>query len=166
MAAARSAAACSAASRASSSASAAPELTDALQALQLLCVNIVAHPEEATFRTVRLLNAHFQRSVARHPGGVEALLALGFAEVEDVGEEGAIVYVMEEPSLEDDYEGWAAWYDGVKRDRDALLEAMTARSIRPLPPATKGVGWSEGAQPQRAEMAECLTLHGQRGGGL
>ena len=35
-------------------------LADALQALQLLCSNVVAHPEEQRFRTIRLLNANFQ----------------------------------------------------------------------------------------------------------
>lgn len=142
------------------------ELTEALQALQLLCVNVAAHPEDSTFRTVRLLNGHFQSAVARHPGGVEALLALGFGETEDLGEEPAVVYVMEEPSLEDDYEGWADWFDGVKRDRDTLLAVMHARAIRPLPPATKGIGWNDAAPQRPAEMSECLTLHGQRGGGL
>ena len=51
-------------------------------------------------------------------------------------QENAIFYVMEEPSLEDDYERWAAWYDGVKASRDVLLAALQARDIRPLPPAT------------------------------
>ena len=62
----------------------ASQLTDVLQALQQLCVNVVAHPEEASFRTVRLLNAHFQEHVACRPGGVEALLALGFVESESI----------------------------------------------------------------------------------
>ena len=146
---------------------AAAELAEALQALQLLCVNIVAHPEEATFRTIRLLNARFQATVARFAGGVEALLALGFVEREDVGEETALFYVMEEPSLEDDYERWAAWYEGVKAHRDALLAVMADKGVRPLPAATKGTGWSEDTRatpPARTE--DPLTLHGQRGAGL
>ena len=82
-------------------------------------------------------------------------------------EEAAIFYVLEEPNLELDYEKWAAWYDGIKVHRDELLAAMDAEGIRPLPPAVKGTGWSEDTAPARpAEMSECLTLHGQRGGGL
>ena len=82
-------------------------------------------------------------------------------------EEAAIFYVLEEPNLELDYEKWAAWYDGIKVHRDELLAAMDAEGIRPLPPAVKGTGWSEDTAPARPpEMSECLTLHGQRGGGL
>ena len=55
-------------------------LADALQALLLLCANVVAHPEDQRFRTIRLLNAHFQATVARHRGGLEVLRALGFVE--------------------------------------------------------------------------------------
>ena len=75
---------------------------------------------------------------------------------------------MEEPSLDDDYEGWAAWYDAVKAHRDALADAMRARGIRTLPAATKGTGWHEAAprEEKKAEMADPLTLYGQKGGGL
>ena len=41
-------------------------LADALQALQLLCSNVVAHPEEQRFRTIRLLNANFQARRGMH----------------------------------------------------------------------------------------------------
>ena len=75
--------------------------------------------------------------------------------------------MLEEPNLEDDYEKWAAWFEGIKAHRDELLRAMDAHGIRPLPPASKGTGWSEATAPARpAELSDCLTLHGQRGGGL
>ena len=108
------------------------ELADALQALQLLCANVAAHPEEPRFRTtawsqrparlsdhterpwpwspghrpvrpkmtqhahlaapgppgtIKLLNPHFQRTVARHRGGIEVLLSLGFVERQAVDEQ-------------------------------------------------------------------------------
>ena len=117
---------------------------------------------------MRLLNGAFQQSVARHAGGVEVLLAIGFVERESLEEEDAsVLYVLEEPSLEDDFDGWSAWFDGVKAGRDRLLEAMGALGVRPRPAASKGLGWNEAApRPPRAEMADCLTLHGQRGGGI
>lgn len=59
-------------------------LADALQGLHLLCANIVAHPDDPRFRTIRLLNPHFQTSVASRPGGLEALVALGFGEHESM----------------------------------------------------------------------------------
>ena len=95
------------------------DLANCLQALQGMCTNVIARPEEASFRTIRLLNAHFQRTVARFPGGVECLIAMGFKEGESLGDEDAIFYVMDEPSLEDDYEGWASWYDGLSTSDDA-----------------------------------------------
>ena len=148
----------------------AADLAGALQALQALCVNVIAHPEDAAFRTVRLLNAAFQQSVARHAGGVEALLAMGFVEKESLDDEGALFLLMEEPNLELDYDGWGRWYDGVKASRDALLGRMESLGVRPVPPASKGTGWSEAtarSQPVRAaEVVGGLTLHGQRGGGI
>ena len=145
-------------------------LAGALQALQGLCVNVIARPEEASFRTIRLLNGPFQQTIARHAGGVEALLTLGFAERESLDDEEAIFYVMEEPSLEDDYERWALWYDGLKAARDELLRRMEGLGVRAVAPASKGTGWSEataGEEPARhAQPMGGLTLHGQRGGGI
>ena len=118
---------------------------------------MIAHPEDAAFRTVRLLNAAFQQSVARHAGGVEALLAMGFVEKESLDDEGALFLLMEEPNLELDYDGWGRWYDGVKASRDALLGRMESLGVRPVPPASKGTGWSEAtAQPQPVRAAEVV----------
>ena len=145
----------------------ASDLANALQALMLLCTNIVAHPDDPLFRKVRLLNASFQQSVARHPGGVEALLALGFEEVEGLEEEEALFYVLEEPNLEADIERWSNWYDGVKAHQAELQALMDELGVRVLPPAAKGTGWSENAPaPAPARPADNLTLHGQRGGGI
>ena len=141
------------------------ELADALQALQGMCTNVIARPEEASFRTIRLLNASFQRALARWPGGVEALLAIGFSERDSLGDEEAIFYVMDEPSLEDDYEGWAAWYDGLKASQEALLAIMATLNVRPVPPASKGTGWDQvSATPKPPDMTDCLTLTREHGG--
>jgi hypothetical protein len=144
------------------------EFASALQALHLLCANIVARPEEALFRKVRLLNASFQQTVARYPGGVEALLALGFEESETLeGDEEAVCYVLEEPNLEEDIERWGRWYDGIKAHQAELLGRMEAHGVRALPVAAKGTGWAEGmTAPAPARPADNLTLHGQRGGGI
>ena len=144
------------------------EFASALQALHLLCANIVARPEEALFRKVRLLNASFQQTVARYPGGVEALLALGFEESETLeGDEEAVCYVLEEPNLEEDIERWGRWYDGIKAHQAELIGRMEAHGVRALPVAAKGTGWAEGmTAPPPARPADNLTLHGQRGGGI
>mmetsp|Transcript_78877 Transcript_78877/g.156818 ORF Transcript_78877/g.156818 Transcript_78877/m.156818 type:complete len:158 (-) Transcript_78877:255-728(-) len=142
------------------------QVAAALQALQLMCSNIVARPEEAMFRTIRLLNGPFQQSVARHAGGVEALLAIGFVEAQSLGEEEAVFFVLEEPQLDEDPLGWASWYDGVKASRDTLLALMQTLGVRELPAAAKGTGWSEDTKVTPAQPDGALTLHGQRGGGL
>lgn len=142
-------------------------LAAALQALHLLCSNIIGRPEEATFRKVRLLNGAFQESVAQHAGGVEALLALGFDEVEGLEEEAALFYVMEEPNLELDLDGWGSWYDALKAHQAEIEALMDELGVRALPPAAKGTGWAEGTTaPAPARPADNLTLHGQHGGGL
>ena len=139
---------------------------EALQGVHSLCANVVAHPEESSFRSIRLLNGHFQQSVARHSGGVEVLMAIGFVEKDGVDEEGDLFYVLEEPNLEDDYERWADWYEGIKRDRDVIGEVMQAKGVRQLPAVTKGTGWSEMTEPRRPAQPDVMTLHGQKGGGL
>ena len=123
------------------------------------------------FRTVRLLNGAFQQSVARHAGGVEALLAMGFVESESLeSDEAALFLVLEEPSIDEDYEGWASWFDAIKASREQLQALMDELGVRALPPAAKGTGWSEATKPAEpsaaGQMSDCLTLHGQRGGGL
>jgi hypothetical protein len=142
------------------------QLADALQALHLLCTNVVAHPDDPKFRTVRLLNAAFQQTVARHPGGVEALVAIGFCEATLLEEEEAVCYILEEPSLEDDFERWAAWFDGVKAHRDQLETMMGELGVRTLPAAVKGTGWNENTKAPEPKHADLLTLHGQRGGAV
>lgn len=143
------------------------ELASAVQALHLLCSNALAYPEDARFRGVRLLNETFQQAVARHAGGVEVLLALGFIEREEAEEDGErlpqIVYRLEEPPLEEP-ERWAEWYAGVRSQRDELTAYLAAAAIPPLPPATRSLGWDE-AKPASLASHQVAVLHGQAGGG-
>ena len=75
--------------------------------------------------------------------------------------------MLEEPSLEDDYEAWATWYGGIKAHRERLEERLQALGVRALPAAAKGSGWTEDtAAPAPARPSDCMTLHGQRGGGI
>ena len=94
------------------------------------------------------------------------LLALGFVEREGLeAEELAVFYVLEEPSLDDDVEAWSAWFEAVKAHRATLTDRMEQLGVRCLPPAAKGADWSgHSVEPARPE--ECITLHGQRSGGL
>lgn len=145
----------------------AAEYQEALQALHLIASNAIAHPEEAHFRSLRLLNDHLQNSVARHAGGVEVLMALGFVERERVeGDTSVLHYVMEEPPI-DQIDAWARWFNGIKERRDALGTIMTAEGIRVLPTATRGGAHEAPAEPPPApKLAGMQVMHGQAGGGL
>ena len=74
-----------------------------------------------------------------------------------------VLLVLDEPSIDDDFEGWAAWFDELKARRDELAAFTASLGVRALPTATKGVGW--GDAPSRQAEAECATLHGQAGAG-
>ena len=97
---------------------------------------------------------------------MEALLAVGFVEKESLeNEEAALFYVLEEPSLEDDFDAWGAWYERIKAQRDALAERMGAAGVRTLPAATRGIGWSEKTNaPPTPQQVGGMTLHGLSGG--
>ena len=138
---------------------------DAVQAVHLLCANVVAHPDEPRFRRIRLVNPHFQATLARHAGGLEALLALGFIEREDVEPDDPSVYlILDEPELEADLDGWSRWYDALKTARDDVLAFMADAGIPPLPVAVKG-GDDVASWAERGPRDECEVLHGQAGGG-
>jgi len=54
--------------------------------------------------------------VARHRGGLEVLIALGFIERRSV-EDDELCLVLEEPPLELDLDAWSAWFE-TRKDRD------------------------------------------------
>lgn len=148
-----------------------PEHREALQALHLFASNAVAHPEDGHFRSIRLLNEHFQHAVARHPGGVEVLLALGFVERETLeGDTSILHYVMEEPPIEN-IDAWARWFDSIKERRDALGTIMLSEGIRILPTATKAAARAAdtpaaAATHRTSKTMDIQVLHGQSGGGI
>ena len=69
--------------------------------------------------------------MARHRGGLEVLLALGFVERRSV-EDDELCLVLEEPPLELDLDAWSAWSETrpLTRDRDRW------RNARPKPRTT------------------------------
>ena len=58
----------------------------ALQTLISIAENIIHKPKEEKFRRLKLGNAALQRKLLGLPGGLAALVALGFAEAEHEGE--------------------------------------------------------------------------------
>jgi hypothetical protein len=50
----------------------------ALKTLRRFADNVIGHPREAKYRSVRVGNKGFQRNLGSIPGGIEAMLALGF----------------------------------------------------------------------------------------
>ncbi|KAJ0409107.1 hypothetical protein P43SY_002241 [Pythium insidiosum] len=91
-----------------------------LQRLLVLVSNICASPENAAFRSIPKDNPHFHNDIGQHDGGHDALLSLGFREMEP--EAGKRVFVMEEPNLEEDLDKWSNWFDGLKVMKEFLEE--------------------------------------------
>ena len=60
-------------------------LGDLVWRLPRLLVPLAA-PSTYSSHPARLLNANFQATVAQQPGGLEALIAIGFKEVESIEE--------------------------------------------------------------------------------
>ena len=67
-----------------------------------------------------------QATVARHRGGLEVLIALGFIERRSV-EDDELCLVLEEPPLELDLDAWSAWFE-TRKDRDRKIEKRAAYS--------------------------------------
>ena len=64
--------------------------------------------------------------MARHRGGLEVLIALGFIERRSV-EDDELCLVLEEPPLELDLDAWSAWFE-TRKDRDRKIEKRAAYS--------------------------------------
>jgi hypothetical protein len=83
----------------------------ALSALLQLFQQINAHPEETNYRRIRRDHEKFHQDIGRHKGGREILIAAGF-------ELGAIdevpCFISKEPDIENDMDGWSAWFDLLK----------------------------------------------------
>jgi PUB domain len=95
----------------------------AIEALHTLFSQIVARPEEPTFRRIRRDHAKFHADIGRHKGGREVLLAAGFelGSIDDVP-----CFLSKEPNIEKDMDGWAAWFDLLKGALEAIEEQLIA----------------------------------------
>jgi DNA repair exonuclease SbcCD ATPase subunit len=93
----------------------------ALDALYTIFSQIVARPEEASFRRIRRDHAQFQQDIGRHQGGKELLIAAGFelGAIDDVPS-----FVSKEPNIEKDMDGWATWFDLLKATLDIIEKQM------------------------------------------
>ena len=74
------------------------ELKAAVRALLTFVGNVIAHPSEPRYRRVRMANAAFSTSLGSKPGGVDAMLAFGFEQQSEGGEQ---VLVMPEAAAHD-----------------------------------------------------------------
>lgn len=74
------------------------------------------HPENETFRKIKLDNPKFQADIAVHDGGKEVFVSAGFKLLVLESESGEVskCLILAEPNLENDFDGWSEWYDGLK----------------------------------------------------
>jgi hypothetical protein len=106
----------------------------AVQVLDKLLANIIAHPLENKYRRVKKENPAFQRRLGGVPGGEAVLLAAGFVSGKDDKDEAADVYMMQ--ASEDAWTRLLAVKEKVAR---AVREIDAARATN-LPTAATGVG--------------------------
>lgn len=94
----------------------------AITALHTLFQQINAHPEETKFRRIRRDHEKFQSDIGKHKGGVELLIAAGFilGAIDDIP-----CYLSIEPNIEQDMDGWSAWFDLLKGTLQVLEEELT-----------------------------------------
>jgi predicted transcriptional regulator len=85
---------------------------------------ILKNPEKIEFRTLSLQNKHVQ-TLIEQPGVRRALIALGFipkkqfSTSEEQGE--YVIYYMNEPNLEVDFDTWSTWFNQLKSYVDVIL---------------------------------------------
>ena len=101
------------------------ELKAAVRALLTFVGNVIAHPGEARYRRVRMANAAFSTSLGSKPGGVDAMLAFGFEQQSEGGEQ---VLVMPEAAAHD------AALRQVKTMLEGALRAAGGDVSQPPPP--------------------------------
>lgn len=131
----------------------------AIQALSTIFEQINRHPEEVNFRKIRKNHPKFHEDIGRHNGGVEILIAAGFRPTllatsasgdasaaangtgstnstnnngdGDINSEPMIAcLISKEPNLEQDMDGWSAWYDLNKATLAILQEEVKKLSKR------------------------------------
>lgn len=92
-----------------------------LPALHTLFSQIVAHPEDVSFRRIRRDHPRFLEDIGNFAGGKELLIAAGFelGFVEEIPS-----FVCKEPDVEKDLDGWSAWFDLLKGTLNAIEQEM------------------------------------------
>ena len=93
----------------------------ALGSLYTLFEQIVRKPEEINFRRVRRDHPKFTEDIGRHVGGREVLIAAGFT-LEKL--DGVPCFFSKEPHIESDMDGWANWFDTLKKTLAVIEEEM------------------------------------------
>jgi len=96
-------------------------LSIALSSLRDMFIQIVRHPEEMKYRTVRRDHPKFIEDIGRHVGGREILIAAGFR-LENV--EGVPCLYSKEPDVEKDMDGWSDWFDNLKKTLEIIEDEI------------------------------------------
>merc|ERR1712087_435415 len=102
------------------------EYKKAIQSLQKIFQQIISHPEDPGHRFIRRENERFHDLVGKHKGGCELLIAAGFklVRIQTEDEEDVPFFIMKEPNIEADMDGWSNWYDGLKSTLNLIEDTM------------------------------------------
>ena len=93
---------------------------------------------------------------------VDKLVRVYLDGVAPLGESEEAWLVMDEPSLELDFEKWSGWFDGLKQKQLEIRTFMESAGVPPLPVAVKGLGWGEAptsGKDSGARHRDCAVLH-------
>ena len=87
--------------------------------------NIMAKPDQDTFRRLKTSSQLLQQRLLDSEGAVEALVACGFRAVIEKPDNypvqpAVVLLTMSEPNPEADVSAWMQWFDGLKEKRDAV----------------------------------------------
>mmetsp|Transcript_13828 Transcript_13828/g.19811 ORF Transcript_13828/g.19811 Transcript_13828/m.19811 type:complete len:395 (-) Transcript_13828:52-1236(-) len=98
------------------------DYTIAIQSLHRLFQQILAKPEQVSFRKIRRDHPQFTKDIGRHAGGKEFLISAGFHLSDD--EDNIPCFLSKEPDLENDMDAWSDWYSNIKSVVEILEQEL------------------------------------------
>lgn len=121
-----------------------PELQDLCQCLKKILQNLVSHPGEEKFSTLKFSNEYVKKHLFCYNGGKEILMGVGFRSemvIDDKGEEEKVlglplVYTQNPQPFLDQSQACLGWLDNTVHSVASLIERKQQLNVAAL----RGVG--------------------------
>jgi len=97
----------------------------AIESLYTIFKQIVSQPDNEVIRKIKRDHERFHNDIGKYDGGSELLVAVGFRLVRIQTEErdDTPVFLLKEPNIETDMDGWSEWFDMLKATLKLLEHA-------------------------------------------